>query len=90
MRTKFSNLLNHALLIGAVMCCFSCVQKRIDKTDVDIKNQTVSLRKYIRDRDMNWVYLEYERNVKFKDVDSIVKLREKELDSIWVVYRSLK
>ena len=24
MRTKFSNLLNPALLIGAVMCCFSC------------------------------------------------------------------
>jgi hypothetical protein len=27
MRTKFSNLLKPALLIGAVMCCFSCNYK---------------------------------------------------------------
>ena len=44
MRTKFANLLKPALLIGAVMCCFSCCPnseqepKQIDNT----KNINVS------------------------------------------------
>ena len=37
MRTKFANLLKPALLIGAVMCCFSCQKIENKKTQIEAK-----------------------------------------------------
>lgn len=34
MRTKLSNLLKPALLIGAVMCCFSCQKPQLTHKDL--------------------------------------------------------
>jgi hypothetical protein len=38
MRTKFANLLKPALLIGAVMCCFSCTSRNETKTNEWVKS----------------------------------------------------
>jgi len=37
MRAKIANLLKPALLIGAVMCCFSCTSKNEYKTNEWVK-----------------------------------------------------
>jgi hypothetical protein len=47
MRTKFANLLKPALLIGAVMCCFSCVyDEKTEEIPQDNKSD-VSLMKIV-------------------------------------------
>lgn len=52
MRTKFANLLKPALLIGAVMCCFSSCetdmdkQRELHKTAVNINGYEISVVEY--------------------------------------------
>lgn len=52
MRTKFANLLKHALLIGAVMCCLflSCTKKEekisLSKDDILVLTENAFLQGY--------------------------------------------
>ena len=47
MRTKFANLLTSALLIGAVMCCFSSCDSKIKEESID-KNDLNSILKHCK------------------------------------------
>jgi len=76
--------------IFIILFFLSCARKTVEKIEINMANQTVEINSRIsRPLSIRSIYYKTE-TVKFKDLDSVIKLRELQLDTIYNVYKSLE